>query len=143
MTRVRPAAIVLHMAKTPTSTLTPLTDEQVEELALAIFKNETFTDRHIAPGDESLIPTIFLPLGMLDRKQALDLRRKQRPGMLYASMSKAGPRAINGYPMFFEVSMCSEPDASKIWTKYREISNIGHDAHDKEPNPVGSAGGEG
>lgn len=117
--------------KIPKSTLDPLTDEQVHEIALGILRNEIFTDRHIAPGDQArnMLVHIFMPLGLLDKKQILALQRKQRPGIMYAYMKNAGPRAINGYPMFFEVAMASQTDAAKVWTKYKELTeSIGHDA---------------
>lgn len=108
--------------KTPGSTLTPLTDEQVHELALSIFRNEIFTDRHIAKHDMRLLPSIFMPLGLLEKKDVLRMQRKERPGMFYAKWSEAGPRSLNGYPMFFSVSMCSEADTKKVWDAYNHLT---------------------
>lgn len=108
--------------KTPQSTLTPLTDEQVRELALGIFRNEIFTERHIAEGDMHLIASVFMPLGFMDKKAILDMQRRQRPGLFYAKMAECGPRAINGYPMFFSVSMCSMPDTEKVWAEYERLT---------------------
>jgi hypothetical protein len=107
--------------KKPSSTLTPLTDEQVSEIAMGIFKNEIFTDGHLAERDKRLLLSVFMPLGLMSRAQKFEMMRKMRPGMFYAEMSKAGPRAINGYPMFFEVSMASEEDTAKIWTEYQRL----------------------
>jgi hypothetical protein len=115
--------------KNPKSTLPSLTDEQIHEIALGIFKNDIFTDRHVREGDQNLMTMIFMPLGFLDKRQILDLQRKARPGLLYAHMRNAGPRAINGYPMFMEMSMAGPQDATKIWNEYKRLSEIsGHDA---------------
>lgn len=108
--------------KVPKSTLTPLTDEQVRELALGIFRNEIFTECHIAERDMNMLPTIFMPLGFMDKKAVLDMQRKQRPGLMYAKMAECGPRSVNGYPMFFSVSMCSEPDAEKVWAEHKRLT---------------------
>lgn len=108
--------------KVPKSTLRPLTDQEIQELALGIFRNEIFTERHIAETDMKMLPTIFMPLGLMAKKDVLSMQRKQRPGLLYAPMAKCGPRAINGYPMFFEVSMCSEADAQKVWAEHTRLT---------------------
>lgn len=109
------------MPREPKSTLPQLSDEEIKNLALGIFRNEIFTDRHVGERDLQLLSTIFMPLGFMDRKQKLDLQRKSRPGIFYASMANAGPRAINGYPMFFEVGMASTEDATKIWNEYNKL----------------------
>jgi len=108
--------------KIPKSTLTPLTEEQISELALGIFRNEIFTERHIAEGDMRMLTSIFMPLGFMEKKDVLAMQRKQRPGLLYAKMAECGPRAINGYPMFFSVSMCSEADAQKVWAEHKRLT---------------------
>jgi hypothetical protein len=114
--------------KVPQSTLTPLTEEQIKELALGIFRNEIFTDRHIDPQDApSMLRSVFMPLGFLGRKEILHMQRKQRPGLFYARMDKAGPRSINGYPMFFELSMASEEDAAKVWEEYSRLDKAVED----------------
>lgn len=54
--------------------------------------------------------------------------------MVYARMEHAGPRAINGYPMFFECAMLHPDDAVIVWQKYRRMQNqvVGHDTHEAE-----------
>jgi hypothetical protein len=108
--------------KNPKSTLKSLTDQEIRELALGIFRQEIFTDRHIAPTDQHITGSIFMPLSLMSKKQLLDLQRKQRPGMIYAKMRNAGPRSINGYPMFMEISLVRPDDAVKVWEEYKRIS---------------------
>lgn len=122
------------MPKEPQSRLPRKPDADLHEIAVGILQNAIFTDRHIAPGDARLASMIFMPLGFLDRKQLLDLQRKQRPGMVYARMEHAGPRAINGYPMFFECAMLHPDDAVIVWQKYARMKEqlSGHDTHDAE-----------
>lgn len=99
-----------------------MTDDEVKDLATRILNNEIFTSQHIAPGDvESLMRMIFMPLGFMDRKAVLEMKRKQRPGMFWAPMASAGPRAINGYPIFFELHMVSEEDTIRVWSKFKEL----------------------
>lgn len=117
------------MAKTPESTLERKPEEELRKIAQGIAQNEIFTDRHIDPGDTRIIPMIFMPLAFMDRKQILDLQRKMRPGMIYAYMTDAGPRAINDHPMFFECHLLHPEDATFVWDIYRKISSnlSGHD----------------
>lgn len=109
------------MGKDPQSTLDRKTSAELSEIARGIVANEIFTDRHIAPGDERLLPIVFAPLGFLDRKQVLELQRKQRPGMMFAKMAQAGPRAINGYPMFFELTLLHPEDAKIVWDQVKAL----------------------
>ena len=41
--------------------------------------------------------------------------------MIYAPMRKAGPRAINGMPQFFEFSWCNRNDTTKVLEKLKKI----------------------
>jgi hypothetical protein len=119
--------------RTPESNLPRKSDQELHELAVGILQNAIFTDRHIDPKDAHLSSMIFMPLGFLDRSQLLALKRKQRPGMVYAEMRHAGPRAINGYPMFFECAILHPGDAEVVWKKYKTLAGaVGHDAHDVE-----------
>jgi hypothetical protein len=51
-----------------------------------------------------------------DRRDAYFKKMGEELGVLYAYMDKAGPRAINGYPMFFEFAMLHKSD----WDIVRE-----------------------
>lgn len=121
------------MARVPQSTLPRKPVEELHEIAVGIAQNAIFTDRHIAPRDGRMTSMIFMPLGFLDRKQLLHLQRKQRPGLIYAKMADAGPRAVNGYPMFFTCSMLHPDDATIVWARYTEIMSLmRHDTREAE-----------
>lgn len=110
------------MAKEPQSTLERKTDLELQEIAVGVATNEIFTDKHVAPGDIRLITTIFAPLGFLGRKELLKMQRRCRPGLIYAPMKLAGPRSINGYPIFFEMHLLHPDDATIVWDKYERLS---------------------
>lgn len=61
-----------------------------------------------------------MPLALLERKDMLKLQR-DKAEMFYANMSGAGPRSINGYPMFFEVSYVNQEDAKRVWNEYQRM----------------------
>lgn len=97
-----------------------LTDEEIKDLARKMYRGEVFTSWQIAPQDMGLLGSIFMPLALMDRSQKLKFTR-DKPEMLYAPMSAAGPRAINGYPMFFELSFVNKADADRVWAEYQSI----------------------
>ena len=45
-------------------------------------------------------------------------------GMLYESYDKAGPRSINGFPMFFSCKIVSSEDTKKFWDMYVKYSEM-------------------
>lgn len=83
-----------------------MTDEEVKALALRIYRGEVF----------------IMPLCLMDDEARKALAAK-KPGMLYADMSKALARSINGYPMFMECSTVSQPDTRRVLAKLDEIKS--------------------
>jgi hypothetical protein len=65
-----------------------LTDEEVKEFALGIYRNEIFTEYHVREQDKAnLLGMIFMPLalGMFsDDPEMLGAMEKSPPGMCYA-----------------------------------------------------------
>lgn len=90
-----------------------LTDEQAKTLAMDIRAGDVFTSRAIQPHDMELLPVIFMPLALMDRKMASALA-KDAPVLIFERMSKAGPRSINDYPIFMSAQMLWRADAEKV-----------------------------
>lgn len=95
-----------------------MTDEQIKELALALFKGSVFTDRHIDNQED--ISRVFMPLVFI-KQETIDEWKVNPPGMLYEYISEASPRSINGMPMFFSVRIVSVPDTKKVLEVYNKI----------------------
>lgn len=96
------------------------TDREIKELALGIYKGEIFTSLQIRENDTYLLSTIFMPLMFMDKEQ-IDKMEKHKAYMFYANMSEAGPRAINGYPIFMSMNYINEEDCKKVLEKYEVI----------------------
>jgi hypothetical protein len=45
-------------------------------------------------------------------------------GMVYEYFDKAGPRAINGYPMFMSCAFLNQKDTEYVWEKYAKIKSV-------------------
>ena len=102
------------------STYESRSDEQIKDLALQLYKNEIFTSLQVPDNSTHLLPSIFMPLIFMD-----DLTKKvlllNEAHCFYAEMKDAGPRSINGYPMFFSMLYLNRTDADRLIKKYNAI----------------------
>lgn len=98
-----------------------LSNKDIAKLALEIYRGEIFTDRHIREGEgQDVLGMIFMPLIMMNDDQRQELIDNP-PGLVYEYRASAGPRAINGYPMFSSCRFLAQEAADKVWKKYKEI----------------------
>ena len=97
-----------------------MTDEEIVDLAKKMYRGDVFTSYNDGM-TQDLIPLVFLPLVMLDEEAKKELIDGDID-MIYAPMRKAGPRAINGMPQFFEFSWCNRSDTKKVFKKLDEIT---------------------
>jgi hypothetical protein len=58
------------------------------------------------------------------REEQLEELRKNPPGMIYEYMEKAGPRAINGNPVFLSFRMIGIDDTKKVLERYNKIIEV-------------------
>jgi hypothetical protein len=108
-----------------------LTEEEVKEFALGMYRGEIFTELSIAPQhrNSATIPMVFMGLALAASEHSPELRgslEKSPPGMVYAryhvnGRSNTFPRAINGYPIFNECAFLSRDDTDRVQDKYNEI----------------------
>lgn len=82
------------------------TDEELKELAKRTIKNEIF----VAANKESIENAFMMIL-------ALGAEFPDDTVALYEEYSKAGPRSLNGYPMFMSCGALSK-DEFEIFVKY-------------------------
>jgi hypothetical protein len=111
-----------------------LTDEEVKQFALGIYRNEIFTEYHIRESDvKNVIGMVFMPLalGMFsDDPEMLGAMEKSPPGMCYAryrdenGRDQTFPRSINGYPIFSSCAFLSKEDTVRVHEKLHEIKEM-------------------
>ena len=89
------------------------TDKELKQLALDMFKCNVFTDRHIKPNEQDLLPSIFMPFFFMNKEQSEEFAKRDI-GMLYEYMDKAGPRSINGYPIFFSFQVLEMSEIERL-----------------------------
>jgi hypothetical protein len=98
------------------------TDEELKQIAEDMYKDLIFTSNHVRKEDSSLLSTIFMPLAFMDEKTRKEWK-KNTPYIFFEYMSKAGPRAINGYPIFWSAQYLYEDDYKKVLDYYNKIES--------------------
>lgn len=88
-------------------------DAELKQLAKDIVAGKVFHSGMLHESDSHIAGSIFMPLTFMTAKQMKALR-KDNPGLIYEYMDKAGPRAINGYPIFTSCRMLNQKDLEKL-----------------------------
>lgn len=103
--------------------LTPL--ERVE-FVKGLLSKEIFTVQHVPNESAFLLPLIFMPIGMGVFSEAPD-EYKAQIGTIYAYMSEAGARVVNGFPIFRVARVVHKDD----WIEILKVFVEEHNALDK------------
>jgi hypothetical protein len=98
----------------------PLTAEEVNDFARRIYRHEIFTS-WMAP--QEMIGSIFMPLHFMSEEQMKEVIAEGGHSM-WAEMSSAGPRSINGYPIFMTLNIWNEDNAKRIHKRVLEIVDM-------------------
>ncbi len=94
------------------------TDDELRELAMAIYAGTVFTDRQL--DDPRMIGAVFMPVGLGG------LNPDDEPHMIYEHLDRAGPRSINGMPSFFSCQILNLADMQAfipIWEQYVKLQD--------------------
>lgn len=86
-----------------------MSPEKLKEFVMGVVDGRIFTDRHVRhPKD---MTQVFMALNFMDPKAL----RVDDIGVIWEWMSEAGPRSINGMPMFMSFRMMNRSDAARAW----------------------------
>lgn len=101
------------------------TPEEINELALAINRNEVFCSRQLR--DPSLLSVVFMPIGLgavadWPQEQLEDI------GEIYSYIKDASPRSVNGYPSFFDVNFVNKEDWKTVVEKLMKLEEATKEA---------------
>lgn len=95
------------------------THTELKRIALDIHRGDVWTDQAI-PAD--LLGNCFMVLSFMDERVKREVRETLgKRGMLYEYASKAMPRGINGYPMFFSCRVLSSGEATVVVEILRDL----------------------
>lgn len=87
------------------------TDEELKQIALDIIKGNIFGSHCLS--DLTDAPSVFMALNFLS-KEDLDGMQKANIIFFYEYLDKAGPRSVNGMPMFYSCNMLNLEDYNKL-----------------------------
>lgn len=87
------------------------TDEDLKRLAKDLVGNQVFCSDQIKSYD--LVDMVFPILGFMG-KGARRQMKKHNVVHVYEYMNKAGPRSVNGMPMFFSCHLLTKQDYLKL-----------------------------
>ncbi len=90
-----------------------MTPEKLKELGLDVFKEKVFFSTMIREEDMHLLSAIFMPVTFLDEAQVKQLDSDEVVAF-YEYMDKAGPRSLNGYPMFMSMKTITKRDLKEL-----------------------------
>lgn len=100
------------------------TDEELKKIATDLYKGVLFTDRHVT--DKRLFSNVFMPFVFMDEKQIDGLKKDIDNGkidLIFESMDKAGPRTINGMPIFMSFQTLDKEETKKVFEYYKKIKD--------------------
>ena len=107
-------------APTPASKKSKENDIDLKALALDIHKGLVFGSWSLPKEDPTIIKMVFMVLALGDDK-LFDSLKKHEVVHVYEYMSKAGPRSINGYPMFLSMHMITKGQWQKLIPLLQEL----------------------
>lgn len=113
----------------------PRTDDDLKQLARDIVAGRVFTDLHIqAPATEvklDIMRAVWPILLFMNEQQQAEINALH-PVMIYEYLREAGPRSVNGYPVFFSLHVIGQEE----WTRLSVYLDRLYDA----PDPLDDSG---
>lgn len=96
-------------------------DDELKQLAMDIADGKVFTSSHVPDHDQRLIPSIFMPLMFMGPEKAKEMGDVT---LIYEYFDKAGPRSINGYPMFFSMTALKREEHDRLVPFYQAYMKL-------------------
>lgn len=95
--------------------------EGMKQLAKDIATGKVFMDIFLREHEvQNIGHLIFMPMAFMDWSDWTD-EDKSQFGAVYEYFDKAGPRSINGYPIFFSCGFIHRDDLRVVWKMARKI----------------------
>lgn len=87
------------------------TEEELKQFIFDVVDNKVFTDRHLPENAGNVAGMVFMCLMMMPPPPPDFL---DKVALIYEHMSKAGPRSINGMPMFTSHRLMHKEDWARV-----------------------------
>jgi hypothetical protein len=86
-----------------------------------------------------MLRMVFMPLAFID-KEAHEQMKADEVDMFYEYVSEAGPRSVNGMPIFMSVQTLTRTESLKCWgflEQYRKLKEEFHGNEKESGNQEG------
>lgn len=95
-----------------------MTDEELRQIAVDLHAGRIWSDRNCRSVEE--VRMSFLIVAFMDGK---DLKAMEERGVdfIYEYLDQAGPRSVNGMPVFLSMKTLTKPEADKMFEFYKKI----------------------
>ncbi len=90
---------------------------ELKKIAHDIYIGKLFCNRQVEPNMFSSVFMVWALLDPMQKKEMID----SGMSMVYASMEDTAPRSINGYPVFWSMSVLNKQDDRKVYMYYKQI----------------------
>jgi hypothetical protein len=98
-----------------------LSDERIKEIGIDLYKGLIFTSLQVQnPSD---IGMVFMPILLMDENQMAEFK-ELKPFVIFEYFDKAGPRSINGYPIFWSCCHATKEEWEKIYDIYSKMKRF-------------------
>jgi len=89
----------------------PMDDKDLRKLARDAAEGRVFFASQVA--EQDVVSMVFMPLLFLSKE---DAAKMEQEGVIdvYQYLDQAGPRCINGYPIFMSMCTITKPDKDKL-----------------------------
>ena len=99
-------------------------DAELKQLAMDIVDGKVFTDKHIPDNQQHMLTRVFIPLMLGGLEQINQDGLLDNVGMIYEYYSEAGPRGINGMPIFMSFRYLTVADAKRTFEFYDDYLKL-------------------
>lgn len=122
-----------------------LSRAELRDIALGMMSGACFTDRHVRNPDDiqMVFPLLLFANDELRAEMSEFLMPGGKPdengqtGMIYEWMEKAGPRSVNGMPMFWSAQMLNPTETQIVLDMVQELEAKADELG--EPSDLGEA----
>lgn len=97
----------------PAAPRTPRPDAELKQLAIDVFHGRVLTSQQVP---DNLLSSVFMILALSDREQLLAALKDA--AFIYADLKDAGPRSINGFPIFLCYTPLYKNEADRFFDHF-------------------------
>ena len=98
-----------------------LSEERIKQLGIDLYKELIFTSLQISNPDD--IGMVFMPIFFMDETEMAEFK-ESKPFVLFEYITEAGPRSINGYPVFWSFHHATEEEWKQIYDIYNKMKRF-------------------